>query len=178
VDDAIFKRRVTRAALNEALMAASHWVGIGSAARALALADGRAESPLETRGRLALMDGGLPRPELQVELHGPRGRLARLDGWFQEAAVALEFDGKVKYTDPRDGRDPAEVLWLEKRREDAVRELGVRFVRIADSDTVGPRRLQLVQRVASLLAAPAIGPRRYTVVRKPEPGTPADDAAA
>jgi hypothetical protein len=178
IDAAIFERRVTRPALNDALMAESHWVGIGNAARALALADGRAESPLESRGRLALLAGGLPVPELQVELHGPRGLLARLDGWFDDAAVALEFDGKVKYTDPRNGQDPAEVLWLEKRREDAVRELGVRFVRIAEADTVGSRRAALVQRVASLLAAPAIHPRRFTIVRTAEPGTPVDDAAA
>ena len=178
MDAAINEERVTRASLRGALMAATHWVGIGVAARALALADGRADSPLETRGRLALLAAGLPAPELQVELHGPRGLLARVDAWFDDAAVAVEFDGKVKYTDPRDGRDPAEVLWREKRREDAVRELGVRFVRIAQVDLADSRRPEMVRRVASLLATPATQPRRFIAVRTPEPGTPMDGAAA
>ena len=43
--------------------------GIGSAARAVGLADGRAESPLETRGRLRILGSGLPAPELQVVIN-------------------------------------------------------------------------------------------------------------
>ena len=176
MDAAIHDGRVTRAHLRRAVLSASHWVGIGSAGRAVDLADGRAESPLETRGRLALLAAGLPRPELQVELHGTHGLLARVDAWFDEAALAVEFDGRVKYADPRDGRDPGEVLWREKRREDAVRELGVRFVRLAQDDVVGHRRRELAGRLSPLLAAPPLGVRRFTVVRTPEPGTPLDDA--
>jgi hypothetical protein len=177
MDAAIHDGRVTRALLRDAVLAGSHWVGIGSAGRALHLADGRAESPLETRGRLALLAAGLPRPELQVELHGARGLVARVDAWFDEAALAVEFDGRVKYSDPRDGRDPSEVLWREKRREDAVRELGVRFVRLAQDDVVGARRRELAGRLLPLLASPTVGARRFTVVRTSEPGTPVDAAA-
>ncbi|PZA21538.1 hypothetical protein DMO24_09760 [Modestobacter versicolor] len=36
--------------------------------RAVGLADSRAESPLETRGRLRIAGAGLPPPELQVEI--------------------------------------------------------------------------------------------------------------
>ena len=60
----------------------------------MGLADGRAESPLESLGRLALLEAGLPRPELQVDLYGPHGFVARVDGWYEEAAVAIEFDGR------------------------------------------------------------------------------------
>jgi len=177
MDAAIHDGGVTRALLQGALLAGSHWVGIGAAGRAGHLADGRAESPLETRGRLALLAAGLPRPELQVELRGARGLVARVDAWFDEAALAVEFDGRVKYSDPRDGRDPGEVLWREKRREDAVRELGVRVVRLAQDDVVGVRRRELPGRLLPLLASPPVGPRRFTVVRASEPGTPLDDAA-
>lgn len=43
--------------------------------------------------------------------------------------VVVEFDGKVKYQRRRDSEDgpdaePTQVLWLEKRREDAIRRLG------------------------------------------------------
>jgi hypothetical protein len=178
IDAAIGNGQVTRASLRSSVLAATHWVGIGSAGRAVDLADGRSESPLETRGRLALLAAGLPRPELQVELHGPRGFVARVDAWFDDAAVALEFDGRVKYLEPRDGRDPGEVLWREKRREDAVRDLGVRFVRIAQEDLAVSRRTELAARIESLLATPPVGPRRFTVVRTLEPGTPVGDAAA
>lgn len=177
MDAALHEQRVTRTALRSNVLAASHWIGIGSAGRAVSLADGRAESPLETRGRLALVAAGLPRPELQVELHGPRGFVARVDAWFDDAAVALEFDGRVKYLDPRRGRDPGDVLWEEKRREDAVRALDVRIVRVAQEDRSPRRRLELATRVRSLLAVPLSGPRRFTVVRTPEPGSPIDSAA-
>jgi hypothetical protein len=175
-DDALFTGRVQRAAIAAAVLRQTHWVGIGGAARALALSDGRAESPLETRSRLAILQAGLPCPELQVELHGPRGLIARVDGWYEEAAVALEIDGRVKYTDPRDGRTPAEVAWEEKRREDRVRDLDVRVVRIVQADL--PSLRGPVERLRELLARPATGPRRYRVVRRPQPGTASDDAVA
>jgi hypothetical protein len=163
--------------LQASVLAATHWVGVGAAGRAVALSDGRAESPLETRGRLALAAAGLPVPELQVELHSSRGFVARVDAWFDDAAVALEFDGRVKYLEPRDGRDPGEVLWREKRREDEVRALGVRFVRIAQEDLALQRRSTLARDIQTLLISPPVEPRRFTVVRTLEPGTPVDDAA-
>jgi hypothetical protein len=177
MDAALHHGKVLRSSLRTAVLASTHWLGIGSAARAVDLSDGRSESPLETLGRLALLAAGLPRPELQVELHGPRGLVARVDGWFDDAAVALEFDGRVKYLDPRGGLDPGEVLWREKRREDDVRQLGARVVRIAHEDLAPPRRIELAGRIRALLASPPVGPRRFTVVRTPEPGTPMDDAA-
>ena len=105
------------------------------AARAVALADGRAESPLETRGRLRIVGAGLPRRPSSRSRSGSAGRLvAVVDAWFDEAAVAVEFDGRVKYTDPWRGRSPERVLWDEKRREDELRALDIRVVRIADAD--------------------------------------------
>ncbi|MBM7806903.1 hypothetical protein JOD57_002740 [Geodermatophilus bullaregiensis] len=174
LDDALQTERVRREDLRSAVLAQSHWLGIGEAGRAVDLADGRAESPLETRGRLALLASGLPRPELQVELHGPRGFVARVDAWYEDAAVAIEFDGRVKYLNPHPGRTPGDVLWDEKRREDRVRELDVRVVRITHEDLRAPRAV--AARVAGLLASPLTGPRRFTVVRRQEPG--ATDAAA
>jgi hypothetical protein len=170
MDAALHVKVVGRPLLRAAVHAARHWVGVGTAARALSLADGRAESPLETRGRLALLAAGLPAPELQVEIHGPRGFVGRVDAWYDDAALALEFDGQVKYTDPRDGRSPAQVLWDEKRREDAVRDLGIRVVRIVNAD-LGRSWSAVTDRLAAHLADPSPGPRRFTIVRRPEPGS-------
>lgn len=176
MDAALFQQRVKRPELTAAVLAQSHWPGIGAAARALGLADGRAESPLESRGRLSIVEAGLPCPELQVELHGQQGFVARLDGWYEDAGVALEFDGRVKYDDPRDGRTPAQVAWEEKRREDKIRDLDVPVVRIVQADL--PRLAGPVERLRYLLAQPPKGPRRYRVVRRPEPGAEAGDAVA
>lgn len=176
IDAALHSGQVGRADLRATLLTQTHWLGIGEAARALSSADGRAESPLESRGRLVLQSAGLPSPELQVELHGPRGFVARVDAWYDDAAIALEFDGRVKYIDPRPGRTPGDVLWREKRREDLIRELDVRVVRIAQEDLDAPQ--PLVGRIAGLLATPLEGPRRFVVVRRPEPGSDSADAVA
>jgi predicted transcriptional regulator of viral defense system len=169
MDAALFEQRVTRAELQRTLLRQTHWLGIGDAARALGLADGRAESPLETRGRLAFSSNELPPFELQVAVHGPEGFVARVDGWYEEAAVAVEFDGRVKYTDPRGGRTPGEVAWDEKRREDRLRNLDVRVVRVVQADL--PRLEGPAQRLRELLTRPLEGPRRFTVVRRPEEGS-------
>jgi hypothetical protein len=78
----------------------------------------------------------------------------------------------VKYLDPRGGRSAGEVLWQEKRREDQVRGLDVRFVRLAKED-MGARWSGVAARIGRLLATPYTGPRRFTVVRKAEPGSDA-----
>jgi hypothetical protein len=176
MDRAMFLEKTCRQDLLAAALRQSHWAGIGAAARALGLSDGRAESPLESRGRLAIEAAGLPRPELQVELYGPQGFVGRVDAWYEEAAVAVEFDGEVKYTDPRDGRTPAQVAWDEKRREDHVRGLEVRVVRIVQADL--PRFSPVAARLRELLTQPFTGSRRFRAVRTPEPGCDPADAVA
>src|SRR5258708_30421343 len=42
------------------------------------LADGRAESPMESEARLVFLDGGLPLPDLQYEIIDPHGNLCRV----------------------------------------------------------------------------------------------------
>jgi hypothetical protein len=174
LDAALHRGVTTRAELRSAVLSARHRAGLSGAARALDLSDGRAESPLETKGRLRFLAAGLPLPELQVDLLDERGFVGRLDAWYEDAAVAVEFDGFAKYADPWGGRTPAQVAWEEKRREDRVLATGIRVVRIADED-FGTPWAGLVARLRDLLATPYAGSRRYRVVRRPEPG--AADAA-
>lgn len=177
IDAALHAGSVTRPQLREAVLAGSHRVGIGAAGRALHLADGRAESPLETRGRLVVLTAGLPLPELQVEVHAGAGFVGRLDAWFEQPAVALEFDGLVKYESPYGGRTPAQVLWEEKRREDALRELGIRVLRVT-SEQLDQGAGALGARLRPLFEVQP-GRRPYRIVRTPEPGSdPSADAAA
>jgi very-short-patch-repair endonuclease len=65
-------------------------------AEVLALADRRAASPMETRLRLLLVLGGLPRPQVQWPVQDPRARsVAWLDLAYPEALVGVEYDGAV-----------------------------------------------------------------------------------
>jgi hypothetical protein len=71
--------------------------------------------------------------------------------------VAIEFDGRQKYADPWRERNPAQVVWEEKQREDELRALGIRFLRATWDDTL--RRWPVAEaRLRALLAAP--GPAR------------------
>jgi predicted transcriptional regulator of viral defense system len=175
LDAALQAELVRRAEVQAAVLAARHRAGASAAARALGLADGRAESPLETKGRLRFLTAGLPLPELQVDLYDGRGYVGRLDAWFEDAAVAVEFDGFQKYADPWGDRTPAQVAWDEKRREDRVRATGIRVVRVVNEDFGAPWA-DVVTRLRTLLATPFAGPRRFRVVRRPEPGAAADAA--
>ncbi|WP_346620425.1 type IV toxin-antitoxin system AbiEi family antitoxin domain-containing protein [Blastococcus montanus] len=134
MDAALLAERVTAGDLRSAAAAAGSRPGGIAARRAVGLADGRAESPLASRGRVRMLGAGLPPPELQVEIRAEGRLVGVVDAWFDAAAVAVEFDGKVTYTDPWRGRTPAQVLWEEKRREDELRALGIRVVRVADED--------------------------------------------
>ena len=163
IDGALLAGKVRADELAEAATRARRWPGAPRAGRALSLADGRAESPLETRGRLRIVGAGLPTPELQVEIRSGGRLVAVVDAWFDDAAVAVEFDGRVKYTDPWRGRSPERVLWEEKRREDELRALDIGVIRVADVDlganwprTEGPLR--------RLLARPGPAHRRFSAV--------------
>ena len=105
----------------------------------LALADGRRESPGETRLAHALH---LMKLEAipQYEITSPPF-MAVVDFLLTTEKVVIEFDGQVKYgrtaheLDPFGRRlTPQQVLWLEKQREDRIRELGYEVVRVVWSD--------------------------------------------
>jgi predicted transcriptional regulator of viral defense system len=168
LDDALHRGLSDRGRLHEAVLAVRHWEGASAAARAVGLADGRAESPLESAGRVRIVTSGLPAPELQVELWDADGFIGRVDGWYDDAAVAVEFDGAVKYLDPTGGRTAGEVLWQEKRREDRIRTTGVRPVRITQAD-IGAAWPATRDRLRSLLASPCVGRRGFRVVRRQSP---------
>src|SRR5690606_20093464 len=64
------------------------------------LADGRAESPMESEARLVLHDGGLPKPELQYEILDFYGGLWRVDFAWPDAMVAAEYDSVEWHANP------------------------------------------------------------------------------
>jgi hypothetical protein len=165
VDAALLRRLTSRAELDRVLDRRASVPGIPRSVRAVALADGRAESWLETWGRLTFAALGLPPFRPQVELWVD-GRLVKVvDGWYADAALAIEFDGRVKYRRARYGRTPEDELWREKRNEDLLRSVGARFVRIAAEDLSLTRRAELDRLVRRQLAIE--GPRVRTFSEVP-----------
>jgi uncharacterized protein DUF559 len=70
------------------------------------LADARAESPMETRLRLALVRAGLPTPEVQYEiLDRDWYLLARVDLAYPAARLAIEYDGSAHFDPGQRARD-------------------------------------------------------------------------
>jgi hypothetical protein len=166
-DAALLRGLTTRNELRQVLDRQMSVPGIPRAVRALALADGRAESWLETCGRLTFAALGLPPFVPQVELWVD-GRLLKVaDGWYADAALAIEFDGRVKYRRPLFGRTAEDQLWEEKRTEDALRSIGVRFVRVSSED-VGPGRAELDRLVRRQLATPGPARRAFREVPRAE----------
>jgi hypothetical protein len=152
IDAALLRQLVTAADLARVLAGQATVPGIPRAVRAVALADGRAESWLETRGRLAWRAAGLRPFVPQVELW-TGSEYVVADGWDDEAALAVMFDGRTKYEDGSYGRTGAQEVWREKRAEDRLRAAGVRFVRIAASDLEPRAWRDQVRRIAVLQAS-------------------------
>lgn len=163
MDAALLAERTTTEDLRVAAAAVHHWPGAARAMRAAGSTDERAESPLETRGRLRMVGAGLTPDALQVEIHSGGRLVGVVDAWFEESAVAVEFDGYVKYADPWRGRTPEQVVWDEKRREDALRSLDIRVVRVADAD-LGGSWGRTEARLRALVATPDPPLRRFTAV--------------
>lgn len=122
--------------LEAVLHTMERWPGIAQARRVSDFLDARSESVGESVSRVRIGEEGLPSPIPQREIFDHNGVLiARVDfAWDQHQTVG-EFDGKVKYGDLlKPGEDPAQVLYAEKLREDALRDHGLKVVRWAWAD--------------------------------------------
>lgn len=92
----------------------------------LAALDGRSESAGETRTRLLLHSLGMRSFLPQVDI-ATRAGLFRADFADPATKIAIEFDGRGKYTDYR---PIEEVLLAERRRENALVEEGWLVLRL------------------------------------------------
>jgi hypothetical protein len=130
IDAALRRGLVTEETLADALRRAIGWRGVPAARRAVAFADGHAESVGESRSRVALQRHGLPAPTLQWEVWDGGELIGRVDfGWPERGTVA-EFDGRIKYGRLlRPGQEPGDAVFDEKLREDRLRAAGLRVVR-------------------------------------------------
>jgi very-short-patch-repair endonuclease len=107
----------------------------------LRMANPLAESPMETRIRIALHEHGLPAPEIQFEVEAG-GRIRRLDLAYPSVKLAIEYDG-------RDHREQ-ERAHQDLLREAALVRLGWTILRF-DAYTVYCHPARIAQAVALAL---------------------------
>ncbi|MFE9651739.1 type IV toxin-antitoxin system AbiEi family antitoxin domain-containing protein [Micromonospora sp. NPDC006431] len=132
LDSALNRRLLTEADLSAipALLAGRR--GAVAARRCLAEADGRAQSPLETRTRLRCVDGGVPPEALQLEVRDEDGYLLGIGdlGW-RRARVIAEADGKDPHRTPQ-------AVYEDRFRQNRLVNAGWVVLRFTWSDTLRP----------------------------------------
>jgi hypothetical protein len=141
LDHLLRERCTTLDAVADRLAASRAKHGAGRARTVVRLADGRSESPGESRSRVVLHRHGIAPTGLQHEVIGPNGRIGRVDFVFEHRTVG-EFDGMVKYHRlvPA-GSTSSDVVVREKVREDALRDAGWSVVRWTWADLDRPHVL-------------------------------------
>ncbi|NBE82494.1 type IV toxin-antitoxin system AbiEi family antitoxin domain-containing protein [Micromonospora rubida] len=95
-------------------------------------ADGRSQSPLESRSRLRCVDGGVPPDELQLEVRDEDGHLLGIGdlGW-RAARLIAEADGGGPHSTP-------DALFADRRRQNRLINAGWRILRFTWADTLRP----------------------------------------
>ena len=71
---------------------------------------------MESEARLAMIDGGLPRPALQYEIVDGNGELRRVDFAWPDERLAVEYDGE-------DWHSGAEAMRRDRRRQAALQDV-------------------------------------------------------
>jgi len=121
VDALLHARVVPAAAISAYATSRARWVGAARVARVLALADAGAGSPAETRTRLILVRGGLPRPVTRHEVRCPGGVTCRLALAYPAHRLGVELAG-------------ARPSPVDPRRRDALRAAGWQVLRLTRAD--------------------------------------------
>ncbi|MFB9852411.1 endonuclease domain-containing protein [Micromonospora andamanensis] len=114
----------------------------------LAEADGRAQSPLETRTRLRCVDGRVPPDALQLEMRDDDGHLLGIGdlGWRAPKVIA-EADGQGPHSLP-------EAIFADRRRQNRLTNAGWKILRFTWQDTLDPAYIPWVVRQALCTSPP------------------------
>jgi hypothetical protein len=116
--------------------------GCRRARRACELADGRAESPQETRLRLLMARSALPAPVAQARVYAGTVFVARVDFGWPAQRLAVEYDG-VWHAEPGQ-------LRKDRQRLNRLQAAGWRVLFVTAADLHRPT--DLVARIATALA--------------------------
>ncbi|MEV0155328.1 hypothetical protein AB0H57_16515 [Micromonospora sp. NPDC050686] len=132
LDSALNRQLITEADMPAVAALIRGRRGAVLARKRLAEADGRAQSPLETRTRLRCVDGGVAPDVLQLEVRDDDGYLLGIGdlGW-RGARVIAEADG-------RDPHGSLQALYEDRVRQNRLVNAGWTVLRFTWSDTLRP----------------------------------------
>lgn len=138
--------------------------GMRKVLSALDAATTLSDSVGETICRLILLELGFASPALQVAFRDGRGLIGYVDFTWRHSRTLLEFDGAVKYTDPRytHGLTESQIVVREKNRENRLRALGYQVVRADWQDLRNPA---LLLRLLHDVGLDTVNPT--TIIRRP-----------
>lgn len=119
-DSALQQKLTSKKELRAVIAACPRWRGVRRAAQVVEFADGGAESPLESLARVVFRDGGLPPPELQIEVRDSEF-IGRVDFLWRKFRTIAEVDGAGKY-------DDRNLAVRQLRRDKRLREAGYEVV--------------------------------------------------
>lgn len=145
LDNALYRGFVTREQMDAAVDRARHRRGCRTLRAMAAIADGRAESPLESRVRLACVDGNLVPDDLQYEVSVPPGIVVAVGdlAWFRKRRRPLlaEADGESVHALPT-------AVYRDRRRGNTLATAACDTVRFTWADAMRPAYVQYVVRAA------------------------------
>ncbi|WNG90364.1 DUF559 domain-containing protein [Mycobacterium sp. ITM-2016-00317] len=143
LDAALRSRSCDHRELTIAAKAQAGRRGIVAVRDLIPLADPRAESPMESEARLAMLDGKLPAPLLQHELVDRGWRTWRVDFAWPDASLAVEYDGFDWHSDP-------ERFARDRQKRAALQEIGWSMLSVVSED-VRKHPEVMVRRIANAL---------------------------
>jgi very-short-patch-repair endonuclease len=159
IDMAVFAGLTDAAALVSYAEAAKGRPGLGKL-RSLAAFAAPAESPMETRLRWLLIRAGLPRPEVQTNLHDGKGRfIGRADLYYPAAKLILEYDGG----------NHRERLVEDDRRQNLLINSGFRLLRFTATDVYNRPEVIEAQVRGALISGWSRGVRKASCPRSRTP---------
>jgi predicted transcriptional regulator of viral defense system len=145
LDAALNRKLIDRGDVDRLIASFHRRRGAVLARQFVAEADGRAESPLETRGRLCLADAGLAPDEVQADIFDDEGIfLARADMLWRSSRLIAEADGAAFHQHP-------DALFRDRHRQNDLVRAGYRVVRFTWDDVIRPGYVAAL--IRSMLAA-------------------------
>src|ERR1700677_728387 len=126
-DNALYDGKTGRVELHTVLERCAGWPHVLNARRVVEFSDRRAESVLESIGRVVMHEHRLEPPDLQVELGGADGFIGRGGLYWPQYRAVAEADGKTKY-------DTKDEAVRQLRRDARLRAAGFEVVHFTWAD--------------------------------------------
>jgi very-short-patch-repair endonuclease len=150
-DEALHRRLITLDELGVWATENRGFHGIRRLRKVIEHAEPLTESPMESRLRMLLVLGGLPRPKAQVTIGDVDDAIGRIDLYYEAERLGIEYDGELHRGSLTD----------DLRRQNALLSLGIRLLRFTSRDVFGGAE-SVVGQVRGMLNATSAGKYRRT----------------